>query len=113
MGCWAPYFPALYHVDPLQPRMAKSALYRNRTDAKHTGFGRGPCHIEHHPRMAFQRFHALDTWKNMAEKGTVLGSNDLADVLAVSGVVYLQHVTWRAAHTKYFRTHHFDVGFLG
>ena len=77
--------------------MAKSALYRDYPKTKHTGLGHWPCHIEHHPRLAFQRFHALDTRKDMAEKRTVLGVNDMVDVLVVSGMVYLQHVAWRAA----------------
>ena len=33
--------------------------------------------------MAFQRSHALDTRKNMVEKGALLGANDLVDVLVV------------------------------
>ena len=77
--------------------MAKSALYRDYPEAKYTDLGRWPCRIEHHPRLAFQRFPALDTRKDMAEKGSVLGVNDMADVLVVSGMVYLQHVAWRAA----------------
>lgn len=66
-------------VDTLQPRMAKSAFYRDHPATKHTGLGCWPCPIEHHSRLAFQRSHVLDTRKNMVEKRPLLGANDLVD----------------------------------
>lgn len=53
--------------------MAKSDLYRDYTKSKHTGLGNWPCRIEHRPRMAIQRFHALDTRRDMAEERIVIG----------------------------------------
>ena len=63
--------------------------------------------------MAFQRSPALDTGTDMAAEGTFLGFGDLVDVLAVPGVVHLQHAAWRAAPFERTGTEHPDVGFLG
>ena len=81
--------------------MAKSDPYRDYTKSKHTGLSNWPCRIEHRPRMAIQRFHALDTRRDIAEERIVLGANDMVDVLVVSGMVYLQHATWRAFHSEF------------
>ena len=80
---------------------------------KHTGLGRWSRRIEHYPRLAFQRSHALDTRKDMVEERTVLGVNDMVDVLVVSGMVCLQHIAWRTTPSECPGTQHSNIGFFG
>ena len=62
--------------------------------------------------LGFSAFSCPRYRKDMAEKRTLLGINNMVDVLAVSGMVYLQHVAWRAAHPEYSWTHYLDIGVL-
>lgn len=70
----------------------QSQLFINITP-KHTCIRCGSRRVKRNPRVAFQPIEIRHTRTNLAEQGVVLGNHDLADVLALSRMVYLQHAT--------------------